>query len=112
MYCVKIVRDHRMRNTKTIELNVLAESGNSIMVERWKGKVQGDTEAFRLHRSDHYTCLLLETGQIDLLLDFREVTIYAHTLFIFHPGQVHEIVSATDVNGWYLSFNNKLVEDN
>lgn len=68
------------------------------------------TDALHPHRHDHYTCMLIENGELEVLLDFEHFIMPAKTLFISPPWQVHQVLKTSHGTGWYVSFENDLIE--
>ncbi|MET7257840.1 AraC family transcriptional regulator [Dyadobacter fermentans] len=99
-----------MANTGII-LQKLVNTHTGVEVERWVGNHVQNAEAFKPRRHDHYTCLLLETGKIDIMLDFQSVTVKPGMLFISYPGQVHQVISSLGGAGWYVSFESRLIDE-
>lgn len=99
-----------MSKTDSIILHKLDDS-SGIAVGYWDRTSQDMEDAFLPHRHDHYTCMLLESGELEVLLDFEHFTMPARTLFISPPGQVHQVLHSIDASGWYLSFENHLIEE-
>lgn len=85
-------------------------SSNGIMAGFWDKDSSDYLEAFQPHRHDHYTCLLLQNGEMEVLLDFEHFVMPNHTLFISYPGQIHQVVKSDGASGWYISFDNYLLE--
>lgn len=54
------------------------------------------------HRHDHYSCMLLEEGELDVLLDAQPLSMQKWTLFISYPDQVHQVLRSKQGKGWYL----------
>lgn len=94
-----------------IVLHKLNSPHTGVDVERWVGNLVANAEAFKPHRHDHYTCLLLDKGKIDILLDFQPITIKPGMLFISYPGQVHQVISSLGGAGWYISFDSRLIDE-
>lgn len=55
------------------------------------------------HKHDYYTCLFVEKGNIDILVDLEINTIGENTLHILSPGQVHQFIKASPLTAYYLS---------
>jgi AraC family transcriptional regulator, transcriptional activator of pobA len=68
-------------------------------------------DAYVPHRHDHYTCMLLEEGELDVLMDGQPLSMQRWTLFISYPDQVHQVLRSKNGKGWYLSFSNHLVDE-
>ena len=101
-----------MKNNGGILLRQMGQAAQGITVERFAGNMLENPTGFsEPHRHDHYTCFLLDKGRIDTLVDFKETIIKSNTLFISYPGQVHQVIASTNVSGWFLSFDSKLVNE-
>lgn len=68
-------------------------------------------DAVHPHRHDHYTGMLIENGEVEVLLDFEPFKMPAGTLFISPPYQVHQVNKSSKASGWYFSFENDLIEE-
>lgn len=55
------------------------------------------------HRDDHFTLLALQSGRIELSVDFEPVTITTPTFFLIAPEQIHQLVGMTDAVGWLVN---------
>ena len=103
---------NQTKNTPEILLHQLAQKGAGIMVEKFSGNMLHTSSGFsEPHRHDYYTCLLLDKGRVETLVDFQKTIIHSNTIFISYPGQVHQVLTSTICSGWFLSFDSKLVED-
>lgn len=66
----------------------------------------------KLHRNDHYICILLTAGNVELLVDFKKVYVSQHTLLFLLPGNIQRAVKFNNnSNGWILFLDNKLVDE-
>ncbi|WP_207515671.1 helix-turn-helix domain-containing protein [Longitalea luteola] len=66
----------------------------------------------KLHRNDHYICLFLISGKVELIVDFKEVQITGQKLAFLIPGQIQRVVKFNNKSkGWILFLDNKLVEE-
>ena len=69
-------------------------------------------EISQLHRNDHYICLLLASGGVELLIDFKKVHVSRDTLAFLIPGQIQRVVKFHNKSkGWILFLDNKLVDE-
>lgn len=59
-------------------------------------------EAVIPHRHDHYSCFLVEQGQLEMMVDFQPVRLSPATLLVSHPGQIHQLGTVQDFQGWVL----------
>jgi AraC-like DNA-binding protein len=63
------------------------------------------------HRHDHYTCFLLEQGQVRFNVDFQTLEGGSQPcLLVSVPGQVHELKHATEATGWFMAFEARFVD--
>jgi len=86
--------------------------GSGIRIERIDGEILNvPSELHEPHRHDHCICIMVEKGTIETSVDFRKTSIRKSSLFVSHPGQVHQLLKSTRVTGWVLSIDNKLVDD-
>ncbi|MCD9616005.1 AraC family transcriptional regulator [Chryseobacterium gleum] len=95
-----------MPKNNSITLNTMDYS-SGIAVGIWDESTPGIIKAFDPHRHDHYTCMLIEAGQLEVVFDFKHIKIPAGTLFVSSPGQVHQILKTFGTNGYYLSFESR-----
>lgn len=66
----------------------------------------------QLHRNDHYICILLTSGDIELLVDFKQVEVVPHTLLFLLPGNIQRAIRFNNnSHGWILFLDNKLVDE-
>ncbi|MBO9198675.1 MULTISPECIES: helix-turn-helix domain-containing protein [Niastella] len=66
----------------------------------------------KLHRNDHFICLLLTSGEGELLVDFKKVPVAKETLVFLIPGQIQRAVTFNNSSkGWILFLDDKLVDE-
>lgn len=66
----------------------------------------------KLHRKDHFMCLMLTSGSAELLVDFEKVDVAPGKLLFLLPGQILRAVKFnSNSDGWVLFLDNKLVDD-
>ncbi|WP_293884459.1 helix-turn-helix domain-containing protein [Sphingobacterium sp. UBA1498] len=92
-----------MSKSDSILVNSM-DSSSSIAVGIWDGSTPGILKALNPHRHDHYTCMLVEAGPLEVQFDFEPLTMPAATLFICPPHQVHQITGTLGASGYYISF--------
>lgn len=95
-----------MPKNDSITLNRMDYS-SGIAVGIWNGSTPGIIKALSPHRHDHYTCMLIEADQLEVVFDFKHLTMPVGTLFISPPGQVHQILETLSATGCYLSFESR-----
>lgn len=84
---------------------------SSIVVGVWDGSTPGIIKALNPHRHDHYTCMMVESGTLEVLFDFEHLTMPAGTLFVCPPNQVHQIIKILGAAGYYISFEDRHLTD-
>lgn len=66
----------------------------------------------RLHRNDHFICIMLTSGNAELLVDFKKVQVAPGRVIFLFPGQIQRAVKFdNNVDGWILFLDNKLVDE-
>lgn len=66
----------------------------------------------KLHRKDHFICLMLAEGNAELLVDFKTVHLTAGSLVFLSPGQIQQMVKfKNNSKGWVLYLDYKLVDE-
>lgn len=89
-----------LKNLKRQVAGVLIEQlENVVIAEKYSSQ-----ELTEPHKHDHYTCLYVEKGTIELLVDLQKITAGKNTLHILFPGQVHQFIKASPLTAFYLSF--------
>jgi AraC-like DNA-binding protein len=64
------------------------------------------------HRDNYYVFFFLESGDVRLLIDFKEHHIRAGTLGCVFPGQVHHLGMASHrVSGWAMCLDTLFIKD-
>jgi len=87
------------------------KSTEGFILKAWNESSDDFKDALQPHRHDHYTGMLIENGEVEVLLDFETYVMPSSTLFISPPWQVHQIHKASLANGWYFSFENDLIQE-
>ena len=64
------------------------------------------------HRHDHYCCFFLESGYLNFNIDFQNLDIQASSLLVSCPGQVHQLGLAKEIEGWFMAFDAKFINEN
>lgn len=69
-------------------------------------------KVFSPHRHDHYTCFFLESGYANFNFDFENFDVQHSSLIISRPGQVHQLGFTKAIKGWFLAFDNSIIDQN
>jgi AraC-like DNA-binding protein len=67
--------------------------------------------ALGVHRDDHYVLLLHQQGTYRYRVDFEEWVVEGRGFCFISPGEIHEILSAVHVRGWYLAVDVHLIPE-
>ena len=54
------------------------------------------------HKDDYFVFFFLQEGKIKVRVDFNEIEFSDSTVFCTIPGQVHSIISFSNIKGWVL----------
>lgn len=57
------------------------------------------------HRHNYYTVLFVKRGSGVHYIDFEQYTITDNSLFFVSPGQVHQVITEPEIDGFVLLFN-------
>ncbi|MDE6247907.1 MAG: AraC family transcriptional regulator [Muribaculaceae bacterium] len=63
------------------------------------------------HRDDYYILGIIDSGEIDIIIDFQNYTVAQQSLILLSPGQVHHFISETDLEAHALAFSPTLLDD-
>ena len=63
------------------------------------------------HRDDYYLFFLLERGEAQIVIDFKEYHLQSVALGCIIPGQVHEGASLYNLSGWIMCLDAMFVKD-
>ncbi len=64
------------------------------------------------HRHDYYTLIIVDEGQGNHIIDFKEFDIRNHSLHFVYPGQVHQFINPLRPNGWVINFSEDFLVKN
>ena len=64
------------------------------------------------HRHDYYTIIFIERGEGVHFVDFTEYTIENRTIYFIQPGQMHQMVLASEPVGWVMTFTEEFLMAN
>ena len=55
------------------------------------------------HKDDYFVFFFLQEGSAKVRVDFKEIEFSDSTVFCTIPGQVHSIISFSNIKGWVLA---------
>ncbi|KGO85232.1 AraC family transcriptional regulator [Flavobacterium rivuli WB 3.3-2 = DSM 21788] len=105
------------KKQKSIPVNSMAhDSSEGIVIEKLsfndlpahdKAILESD-EAKESHRHDRHSFFLLESGTVDIEIDFQKYTIVSPSVIYLHPDQVHRTTAFNDVivSSWAIDNEN------
>lgn len=94
----------------TYPLSALARAG--VLVRPLADAARGaHAPTSSAHRDAHYLLVLLTAGELHLSLDFEELVLGAPALLLISPGQVHRLRGSVVPQGWGVSFEPSLVNE-
>lgn len=64
-----------------------------------------------IHRDSHYIFTYMESGHVQMMVDFNTIEAKDSTIFCVLPGQVHQGLLMDQVNGWFVAIQSDLVPD-
>lgn len=70
-----------------------------------------DDRVNEIHRDDHYTFMVLETGRVEMMIDFEAQEILPGSAFMVAPGQVHQLLNMESSTGWIISMDAAVISD-
>ncbi|MGA9651575.1 helix-turn-helix domain-containing protein [Pedobacter sp.] len=79
-------------------------SGTGIMHFDTENLSERLTQVGRFHRSNHYICLLLGTGEATFSLAQRTFKVVKDDLFLIRHGEIHRLSAIENVRGWMIFF--------
>lgn len=98
------------KKTKSIPVNTIANNlSENISIERafLKDSLNSFEDAKQAHREDRHSFFLLESGTVQLEIDFKKFIIKPSSVIYMHPDQVHRIVSYENLTISSLAINNE-----
>lgn len=61
------------------------------------------------HRHDYYTIIFFEKGEGTHIVDFTEYRIENSSIYFIVPGQMHQVIPASEPKGWTLKFTDEFL---
>lgn len=63
------------------------------------------------HRDDHYTLLAVQSGRVELTVDFKPVRIVKPAFLLIAPEQVHQLIRMDKPTGWLVNIETAALPD-
>ena len=107
-----------MRSINKIPLHKLHEQSSSGILLKYISDgilPQNEKEMWSavadVHRDNYYLFILLERGEAQILIDFKEYHLQGVALGYIIPGQVHEGMPLDNISGWIMCLDALFVKD-
>lgn len=97
------------KNITQYDLSPLAKAGIHIL--NMQEEIREEHNISKPHRDNHFLLMLATNGSLKLNIDFKEFTIAGPTLLCVFPDQVHHIVEVQKPNGWIVSIDPVLIDE-
>jgi AraC-like DNA-binding protein len=72
---------------------------------------EGFTNVISDHKDDYFVFFFLQEGSAKVRVDFQEIEFNESTVFCTIPGQVHSIISLSNIKGWVLTIDAMFVKN-
>jgi len=73
--------------------------------------VSDPTNRFDAHRDNYFVFLMQKSGELKVVVDFKENTIQPHTMGFLLPGQIHYLIDAQSPCSYMLCIDPLLLEE-
>jgi AraC family transcriptional activator of pobA len=85
---------------------------DGIRIEFFEGEFgdQDDMELLGAHRDEYYIFFLLQKGRLHMNIDFTPTTMRGLCAGYLLPGQVHNYLDATSIQGWMLAIDAERID--
>lgn len=101
-----------MKQQKEIPILLLEEiTRHGLKITRYRESGDQDLLLKAAHRDDHYIFVFQLKGQSVIMVDFNEIEINGCAILCILPGQVHQGISAKNVEALFIAIETALVKD-
>jgi AraC-like DNA-binding protein len=63
------------------------------------------------HRDDHFTILVVKSGEFELMVDFEKIKINKPVFLVIFPEQVHQVIRMKSINGWLINVDASILNE-
>jgi AraC family transcriptional activator of pobA len=98
------------KRNRSIPVNTITDDfGGGISIDRIfiTESLNGVEEAKQSHREDRHSFFLLESGTVNIEIDFQKYKIEPSSVIYMHPDQVHRILTFENITVSSLAINNE-----
>lgn len=101
-----------MKQQKEIPILLLEEiTQHGLKITRYPASSDQHLLSKAAHRDDHYIFVFQLTGQSVIMVDFNEIEINGCAVLCILPGQVHQGISAKNVDALFIAVETALIKD-
>ena len=93
------------QNDWNVVIVVVDANGDLLHLQRMEGiYVQTNGKTDTPHRHDYYTLIWVQNGEGHHVIDFNKYPLSQNAVFFVSPGEVHQVVTLTQPQGWVVTF--------
>ncbi|MCF0054779.1 helix-turn-helix domain-containing protein [Dyadobacter sp. CY356] len=101
-----------MKLQKDIPILFLEEiTRKGLSITRYQQTDDQDMLLKAVHRDDHYVFVFQLLGKSRIMVDFNEITLNGRSVLCILPGQVHQGISAFNVDALFIAIEAALIKD-
>lgn len=101
---------NKRQKIQQFQLSPLAKAG--IAIKNFQDEAREEEhDSSKPHRDHHYLLMVATHGRFQINLDFKEWTINVPGILLISPGQVHHIVELNEPQGWAISFDPSVMDN-
>jgi AraC family transcriptional activator of pobA len=100
---------NQQKNISQFNISPLATAG--VHIVNMQNEIREEHDISKPHRDDHFLLMLATSGYFKLNIDFKEVSFSELTLLCVFPQQVHHIIEVHKPEGWIISFDPALIDE-
>lgn len=71
---------------------------------------ESDPDTSSIHRHDYNSLFILEKGSVTMVVDNQYITMSGSSVLHISKGQVHQPVETSDIKGWVMVFDEKILD--
>lgn len=101
-----------MKQQKDIPILLLEKiTPHGLKITHYRDSGDQDLLFKAAHRDDHYIFVFQLQGRSRIMVDFNEIELTGCAILCILPGQVHQGISASDVDAWFIAVETAMVKD-
>lgn len=98
---------------ENVHLHLLSGENDDLMISPMSmsyNPSENEPDTSVAHRHDYSSLFLLEEGSMTMLVDNQYVTVTGSSVLLIAKGQVHQPVDSSDIKGWVMVFDEKILD--